>query len=102
MTSGGKPACEHLTILRCAKPLVMAKTWRADGSVESYSKAKNFTVDLVEVSGIRELSEHLTKLERERRACVIRGKPRAGQDMNGPVLRRMSNFDDVPGHAVMI
>ncbi len=102
MTSGGKAACEHLTILRCAKPLVMAKTWRADGSVEQYSKAKNFTVELVEVSGIRDLSEHLTKLERQRRACVVRGKPRAGLDMHGPVLRRMSNFDDVPGHAVMI
>jgi P4 family phage/plasmid primase-like protien len=102
MTTVRKASAERLTILQCAEPLVMAKTWRADGSIKQYDKAKYFTVELVEVSGIRDLSEQLTRLGRQRRACVIRGEPRSGLDIDAPVLRRVSNFTDVPRHAVMI
>jgi P4 family phage/plasmid primase-like protien len=80
----------------------MAKTWRTDSSIEPYSRAKNFTVELVEIADIHGLSALLTKLERQRRACVIRGKPRAGLDFDETVHRRMLNFDDQPLHAIMI
>jgi P4 family phage/plasmid primase-like protien len=93
---------EQLTILTCAKPLVMAKRWRVDGGIEQYSKAKHFTVELVDVGNIREVSEQLSKLERQRRACVIRGAPVPGLKLDQPVLRRSSNFDDMPRHVLMI
>jgi P4 family phage/plasmid primase-like protien len=80
----------------------MAKTWRTDGSIEQYSRAKNFSVELAEVAGIHDLSALLTKLERQRRASMIRGKPRPELDLDATVLRRMSNFEDQPLHAIMI
>lgn len=91
-----------ITVLRCSPPLVMAKTWSVAGVIRPYDKAKHFSVELVGVSDIRELSALLASLERDRQACVIRGEP-IKEISEGELVRRLGeNFADVPRHAVMI
>ena len=90
---------DRLTILR-SRGLPLAKTWRSDGSIESYSKAKNFVPEVREVDGIDTLSALLQDLEGKPNACVIRGAPK---HPNQPEMRRLiENVDDVPLHAVLI
>ncbi len=51
----------------------LTKTWEADGTIESYGKAKTFRLTEREVNGIRQLSEVLTELESDPHSAVIRG-----------------------------
>jgi hypothetical protein len=62
-----------LTLARCAPSLVLAKTWRSDGSCESYNLARR--VDLAEVVArdLGELHHLLTRLLDKPRVCVLRG-----------------------------
>lgn len=87
-----------ITILRCRPPLAMAKTWKVDGTIVPYSTAKHFTPDSQGVSGIGELSALLIQLEKDRRACVIRGEllPNAARLPCGEVCRNSKAFMDIP------
>jgi hypothetical protein len=62
-----------LTLVRCAPALVLAKTWRADGSCEGYDRPRR--VDLAEMNApdIGALHGLLEKLLDRPRVCVLRG-----------------------------
>lgn len=92
---------DKLTILRCAPSLVLAKVWKADGSIEPYSRAKTFSVEQREVADIFELSIALEELQGDPRACVIRGTPKVSTPHTG-VRRLIEHFDDTPLHTVLI
>ena len=93
---------DRITILRASAGLPMAKTYKVDGTVESYARAKHFTVmRSSEVGGIRDLSGLLTKLERMPLCCIIRGEPVVGLERTG-VRRLIENFDDKPLHSVLV
>lgn len=100
---------ERLTLLRHPTNL-LAKTWRADGTIGDYDDAKFYTLEEVEVSGLVELSALLVKLEREPRVCLIRGRY-VGDDLArqrdpefkpGRVRRTLDYFDDQPLHTVLV
>ena len=61
-----------ITVLRHAS-LNMVKTWRADGSIKAYDRAKHFTIEEASAENFDELSSLLTHLEEDPRACIIRG-----------------------------
>lgn len=107
---------DTVTILRHSRN-VLAKTWRADGSVVPYDDPKYFIRSDARVDGIAALSSLLTDLEADRHACVIRGRyvgdetARARDQADpavqhagfkrGMVRRALDYFDDQPLHAVM-
>lgn len=100
-----------LTLLISHKNLPLAKTWKPDGTIEPYSKAKNFKYQQLSVKNIRELSELLIRLEKRPTGCIIRGKyvgdklaeeRLEGEFVPGQVLRRKVVFDDQPLHTILI
>ncbi len=100
---------DTLTILRHQSNL-LAKTWRADGTVAAYDQAKFFTPTLVQLADIADLSAQLTGLQADPHACVIRGVY-LGDDHatdaglapeNGRVRRLLELFDDTPHHWVLV
>lgn len=100
---------DSLTILRHQANL-LAKTWRADGTVAAYDQAKYFAPASVPLAGIADLSAQLAKLEADPHACVIRGVYRgdahaveAGLAPEGGRVRRLLElFDDQPHHWVLV
>lgn len=91
---------DQLTVLSHSHNL-LAKTWKADGTISPYDNGKNFSVQQHEVSNIRELSALLTSIERNPRTCIIRGRLNP-QVTDKLVMRRLDVFDDVPLHSVLI
>lgn len=85
---------DSLSVLRSFGP-VLTKVWRADGSIESYGRAKHFQVEERGVDGVESLAAALQELERDPRSCVIRGKPRSGTDLE-KTTRDLESFEDVP------
>lgn len=77
----------------------LAKKWNSDGTITPYGDAKHFKHQSIAVSNIHDLSTVLHKLEKNRKAGVIRGKLKEG--VAEPVLRRKEHFDDVAHHWVM-
>lgn len=100
---------DQITVLRHPRSL-MAKIWRADGTITSYDRAKHFRYEVHKVGNIGELSKLLTKLERDQHACVIRGRYVGNQvaqsrdlDFRSGTVRRMRDyFDDQPLHVFMV
>lgn len=100
---------DSLTILRHQSNL-LAKTWRADGTVTAYDQAKYFTPASVPLAGIADLSAQLRKLEADPHACVIRGVYRGDAHAaevglapeGGRVRRLLELFDDQPHHWVLV
>lgn len=100
---------DTLTILRHQSNL-LAKTWRADGTVAAYDQAKFFAPASVPLADITDLSAQLTKLEGDPHACVIRGVYRGDDHAtaaglapeNGRVRRLLELFDDTPHHWVLV
>lgn len=100
---------DTLTILRHQSNL-LAKTWRADGTVAAYDQAKFFAPSSVPLAGIADLSAQLSALEGDPHACVIRGVYRGDDHAtaaglapeNGRVRRLLELFDDTPHHWVLV
>lgn len=108
---------DRLSVLTSVGPL-LAKTWRADGTIGDYDDAKYYTLNEVEVSGIGALSALLTRLERAPRSCIIRGRyvgdevarsrdpadPAKKHDgfKSGKVRRALDYFDDQPLHTLLV
>lgn len=100
---------DRITILRHTTS-VLAKTWKADGSIEPYGGGKFFLHREAELSGMQDLAELLTKLNDDRRACVIRGVYVGDEDaarldpeyQAGRVRRIADLYDDVPHHWMLV
>lgn len=101
---------DRISVLRHARNL-MAKTWRADGSIKPYDDAKFFQLEEHQLAGISDLSVLLTELEREPHACVIRGRyvgdtlasqRDPAEFRPGAVRRSLDYFADQALHAVLI
>lgn len=100
---------DKVTILKHTTNL-LAKTWLADGSIKPYDEPKQFVWTEQAVEGIGQLSELLTRLEGNAKACVIRGEylgDAVAGDIEpefkvGRVLRRKSLFRDVPRHWMLV
>lgn len=101
---------DTISILRHPVAL-MAKTWKSDGTIAPYGEAKYFTLEERQVNGLAELSELLTELQGQPKACIIRGKYvgdalARGRDpagfQPGKVRRALDYFDDQPLHTVLI
>lgn len=90
---------DRLTVLR-SQGLALAKRWRADGSIEPYSHARNFHHAQHDVADLAALSTLLTTLENDPTACVVRGTPKAGVPQR--IRRLLEVFDDHPHHWVLI
>ncbi|MDE1971161.1 MAG: PriCT-2 domain-containing protein [Patescibacteria group bacterium] len=88
----------------------MAKVWQVDGVIKPYDDAKHFIWGESKVGNIQELSALLTELERDSRACVIRGgyvgdhlaAIKDDEHKRGRVRRLSSLYDDSPHHWVLI
>ncbi len=90
---------DSITILR-SLGLNLCKVWKSDGTIEPYSKARNFTVSNHIVENIHDLSSLLYRLESTPHACIIRG---AQKHANQPEMRRLiENVDDNPLHTILI
>jgi hypothetical protein len=99
---------DTLTILRHPSNL-LAKVWRADGAITTYSQAKYFDLDAVPLGGIADLSAALNRLAGDPHACVIRGvfkgdDAAAGDPERKPgkVRRLLELFDDTPHHWMLV
>ena len=90
---------DKITVLR-SLGLNLAKVWKTDGSIEPYSRAKQFNATSHDVSSIDDLSALLTRLETQPFCCVVRGQPKPDVDM--PMRRLIESVDDEPLHAVLI
>lgn len=96
---------DKITILKHPSSL-LAKTWKADGTVNAYDDAKFFVWKEATVNHIEELSALLAQLEQDARACVIRGAyvghdkaaERDPEFKPGRVRRILDLYDDVPHH----
>ena len=106
---GSSGAVDILTILKHPTNL-LAKTWLADGSVKAYDNAKYFIHKEVAIENIGALSALLSALERDAKACVIRGGY-VGHDKaaeldpeyrRGSVRRIADLFEDVPHHWMLV
>lgn len=105
-----------VTVVRCKPPLILAKRWRADGTITPYDKAKQFRVETELVSSVRDLSRALTKLERDPHACILPGRfvghatPKWREAVKvwddepgaGYTYRRDEVFEDVPRHWLLV
>jgi hypothetical protein len=89
---------DSITILKTLGPL-MTKVWSSEG-ISDYGSAKNFKVTHLPVSGIEELSQILSQLETQPKACVIRGAQEAPSEE--PVQRLNANFLEVPHHWFLV
>lgn len=100
---------DTLTILRHSTSL-LAKTWKADGSISPYGDAKFFTLEHRTVDDLAGLSTLLSKMERHAKACLIRGcyvgdelaQQRDPEFTTGKVRRALDYFDDQPLHTVLV
>jgi putative DNA primase/helicase len=89
---------------------LLAKTWKADGTMSAYGDAKFFKLIKRTVNNLTELSSLLTQIEAHPKACVIRGEY-AGHELAqqrdpefqaGKVRRALDYFDDQALHTVLI
>lgn len=101
IASASPEPADHITILSCSRPLVLTKTWQADGTVKAYGKAKHFSVRAQPLANIEDLSRVLAALEGDPQSCVIRGSLPDGAHTKG-VLRRKGLFEDRPHHWFLI
>jgi putative DNA primase/helicase len=101
---------DRISIIRHATNL-LAKTWKADGSIEPYGDGKFFALETRAVGGLDDLATTLRRLEKDLRACVIRGryvgdevaKQRDPEEFKpGKVRKSYDYFDDQPLHALCI
>jgi putative DNA primase/helicase len=96
---------QPITILRSAG-IALAKTWLADGSIDDYGRAKNFTWYQSHVDTIDDLHRALLELQGCQNDCIIRGQPgeaaavakRAGKRIE----RNLDNFVDDPSTLFMV
>lgn len=89
---------DRITVLKTLGPL-MTKVWSQEG-ISDYDSAKNFNVEVMNVTGIRQLSNILNHLESKSKACVIRGMPE--KELALPCQRINANFIEVPHHWMLI
>ncbi|MBC4018725.1 hypothetical protein [Siccirubricoccus deserti] len=104
------PPSDSLTILRPVDHRrMMAKEYAIspNGMVvkREFTEPKHFSVTRREVDGIEALHTALVEIERDPRACVIRGEPRPDTDLTR--TRRVkkgeaATFDDVPRRWIMV
>lgn len=88
-----KPS-DTLTVLTSFGPK-MVKTWRRDGTILGYDRAKHFRVDPRTVSDIYTLSSELALIEPCPTTVVIRGEPKPGTDLNY-TERTLQAFEEKP------
>lgn len=101
---------DQITVLRCHAKMSMAK--RFDGEAwHDYDNAKHFKPSTEPVANLDELTYLLDQLLKDRQACVVRGRFRAGMtsdtdpqcfDKQGRVVRTLQTFEDVPHHWMMV
>lgn len=100
---------DRLSILHHPTNL-LAKTWRADGTIGDYDKAKFYRLQTYQVDSIQALSALLVKLETRPRSCLIRGtyvgdelaQQRDPDFKPGMVRRTLDYFDDQALHTVLV
>lgn len=97
---------DKLTVLETYGPK-LTKIYKSDGSLESYDDAASYKFHQVSVSGLAGVATLLGKIAKKRTRCLIRGKPKAKEEMQpgpveGSVARLNVNFDDQPLHWMMI
>ena len=97
---------EKLTVLETFGP-VLTKTYKSDDTTEPYGDAHSFKVKQVEVNGLRQVANILSKLHPNPTRCLIRGKfigheKAAKGNVEGSIVRTNANFDDQPLHWFMV
>lgn len=95
---------DKLTVLETVGPC-LTKTYKSDGTTDSYDDAASFHYKQVEVTGLPGLVSLLGKLHANKKRCLIRGAPK-GEGMEegsvpGTVTRTNANFLDQPLHWFM-
>ena len=95
---------DKLTVLETVGPC-LTKTYKSDGTTDSYDDAASFHFTQVAVADIHALSRLLGKLHKNRKRCLIRGTPN-GESMEAgnipdTVTRTNANFLDQPLHWFM-
>jgi hypothetical protein len=93
------PTCRDTVTVLSSRGPRLTKRWTRDG-IQAYDRAKHFTVEQLEVNGIRALSELLVALESQPTKCVIRGKPIAAVTPFEDVCRNHDTFRETPHHWV--
>lgn len=97
---------DTITILETLGPS-LTKTYKADGTTDSYGDAANYKVRTVEINGIKEWSAFAKKLEDQPQRCQIHGKF-VGKERatKGPYPnaypRTNANFEDQEQHLLVI
>lgn len=80
--------------------LPLAKTWKPDGSIQDYSKPKNFKLNQFTFHNIKELSAFLSKIEHKPNTCLIRGKYIGNTPEH--TMRRKDVFADQELHMILV
>lgn len=96
---------DKLTVMETVGPC-LTKTYKSDGTTDSYDDAASFHFKVVEVSDIHGLARLLGKLHANKKRCLIAGAPK-GEGMEsggvtGSVTRTNANFTDQPLHSFVI
>ena len=96
---------DKLTVLETVGPC-LTKTYKSDGTTDSYDDAASFHYKVVEVSDIHGLSRLLGKLHKNKKRCLIAGAPKGegmeAGNVEGSVTRTNANFTDQPLHSFVI
>lgn len=95
---------DKITVLETVGPC-LTKIYKSDGTTDAYDDAASFKHKVVEVASLRELSELLGKLHKNKKRCLIAGAPKAEMqpgNVPGTVVRNNANFDDQPLHSFVI
>jgi hypothetical protein len=100
---------DHVTILRSLLGQMLAKAFAIapTGQVvkRDWPDVARYRVEAVEVCDLQELLRLLRGLERDARACVIRGEPVPGTDLDDTRRKKVENggaFADVPRRYIML
>lgn len=102
-------AIDSVWVLRHPTNL-LAKTWKADGTIKPFDDGKFFVGKTRQINNIHELSALLYKLETDPNACIIRGEyvghdeaARKDPDTKpGKVRRTKAVHNDIPHHWLMV
>lgn len=101
---------DKISVIRHSTNL-LAKTWKADGTVAPYDDAKTLTLKVREVADLDGLASLIESLSTDPHACIIRGRY-VGDDVAkqrdpdgfkpSKVRKAYDYFDDQPLHALCI
>tara|TARA_R110001583_G_scaffold31978_1_gene108984 strand:+ start:51457 stop:54573 length:3117 start_codon:yes stop_codon:yes gene_type:complete len=92
---------DYVTVLQCAKPLKLTKTWQANGTIRGNDKVKKVRMSRPSVGSFHGMCKLLDWIAERTDRAVIRGEPREAYPRGAVLLRDRHHFKDEAHHWVI-